>query len=140
MNLIKKVSAILISISVCGLCSCNNPVSVERNRQLNQKQNSSFSYGTVKRLVTKGKTSQVEIMKNFGAPAVTSIDADGDEVWMYEQTSTEHASYSASHSSWFGSDAERASNTSTRTSSLLVIFSFDKNGIVKDYSARSTLF
>ena len=67
---------------------------------------SKLSYGTASQ-VKKGVTTQEEIMERFGGPDVMTTGKDGEEVWMYDK-STSTVSSSAAHS---GSQAEKSEAT-----------------------------
>jgi len=64
---------------------------------------SALSYGAATQ-VKKGVTTQMEIMERFGGPDVMTTGKDGEEVWMYDK-STSTVSSSSAHS---GSQAEKS--------------------------------
>jgi hypothetical protein len=123
---------------------------------------SALSYGTVTSRVEKNKTTQTDLVEQFGGPNISSLDADGSEVWIYERsvTQTDVATQSRDYRGavnmgvsfgypHFGATAgaagsaekssgQSSSTTSTRT--LTVIVKFNANKTVKDYSARATTF
>jgi len=67
---------------------------------------SKLSYGTAS-MVKKGVTTQEEIMERFGGPDVMTTSKDGEEVWMYDK-STSTVSSSSAHS---GSQADKSEAT-----------------------------
>jgi hypothetical protein len=123
---------------------------------------SALSYGTVTSRVEKNKTTQTDLVEQFGGPNISSLDADGSEVWIYERsvTQTDVATQSRDYRGavnmgvsfgypHFGASAgatgsaekssgQSSSTTSTRTLTVIVKFNVDKT--VKDYSARATTF
>lgn len=125
-------------------------------------QGSPLSYGTVTARVAKNKTTQIELLETFGGPNISSTDADGTEVWVYERavTQTDIAtqskdyvgavnlglSFGYAHFGGSGgasgsaakSSGQSSSTSSTRTLTVIVKFNADKT--VKDYSARATTF
>jgi hypothetical protein len=109
-----------------------------------------ISYGMVTSKVQKGITTQEEIIRLFGAPNITTINADGEEVWMYDKISTESRSGDWSEVGRFnmffglglaGNESYKGEGSrSSTTRTLTVIISFSKEKKVKDYSARATQF
>ena len=110
----------------------------------------------------KGRTTQLELASLFGGPNISTTDADGTEVWIYERsvTQTDVATQSREYQGAvnlglsfgdgsFGANAgggggasraagQSSSSTSTRTLTVIVKFNPDKT--VKDYSVRGTTF
>lgn len=109
-----------------------------------------LTYGTVTAKVQKGVTTQHDILQNFGAPNITTMNKDGHEVWVYDRISTVSQSDGWSEakrfSAFFGLESIGSSSTkhsgsrTSRTSTLTVIITFDENKRVVDYSARATQF
>ena len=52
----------------------------------NQSGASALSYGAVTTAVTKGKTTQLELIQMFGGPNISTLDGDGLETWVYERS------------------------------------------------------
>ena len=124
--------------------------------------NKALSYGLITSKVEKGVTTQQDLIELFGGPNITTIDAEGNETWVYEKTSTESQTQQESSRTgqldvqrldfffglgFYGKD--RKSGTSKTTSStkyvhsiktLTVIIKFNKNKTVKEYSARAAHF
>jgi hypothetical protein len=118
-------------------------------------QNDPLSYGAVTSTVKKGVTTQEEIVRLFGPPNITTVNASGDEVWVYDRisnTSQQNGSSEARFNAFFGlktADTKEATATANATSAqtstlstrtLTVIVNFDSTKKVKDYSARATQF
>jgi hypothetical protein len=121
-----------------------------------------LSYGTVTSRVERGKTTQVELLEMFGGPNISTVDAEGNETWVYERSvsQTDVSSQSQAYRGAVGLDvffgagafggragasgeAGRASSQTQTTSSirtLTVIVKFNKDRTVKDYSARASQF
>lgn len=123
---------------------------------------SALSYGAVTSTVKKGVTTQLDLIQMFGGANVTQTDRDGNEVWVYERTSSmsDSAGSSADNqfSAFFGvagggggvtagggaggsarSQSDRRTNVnSVRT--LTVIIKFNPDKTVKDYETRATYF
>ena len=119
---------------------------------------SGLSYGSVTSQVQKNKTTQLELVQMFGGPSISTTDADGIEVWVYERavTETERQNRSEGYQAaanlglFFasvnlgggGSTGKSTSSGSTSTSfrSLTVIVKFNPNKTVKEYSVRASQF
>ena len=117
-------------------------------------QRDPLSYGAVTATVKKGETTQEDIIRLFGSPNITTINAGSDEIWVYDRISntSQHNGWSEARRfrTYFGlgpyeSDEATASSktgtgreSSTRT--LTVIITFDSVKKVKDYSTRATQF
>lgn len=125
-------------------------------------QAAALSYGTVTARVERSKTTQLQLLEAFGGPNISSVDADGAEVWVYERavTQTDIATQSKDYvgavnlglsfgyghfggsggASGSAGKSSGASSSSTTTRTLTVIVKFNENKTVKDYSARATTF
>lgn len=101
-------------------------------------QKSNLTPGMVKTTITKGETTQNEIMKLFGAPNIVTKSKSGNEVWTYDKVSIESGSSGAYGTIVVAGIAGGKSSTSTKTFTLMI--EFDENDVVKDYSYRSSSF
>jgi len=106
-------------------------------------QKSNLTFGMVKANVTKGKTTQLEVMELLGAPNMVTTTEKETEKWIYQQVSyqaSERKAFGeaffggiggpvggAGAAGWSGETSESAVGTAT-----LVIY-FDSNDVVKDY-------
>lgn len=126
------------------------------------RQASALSYGTVTSRVERGKTTQVELLELFGGPNISTVDAEGNETWVYERSvsQTDVASQSQNLRGAMGLDvffgagafggrvgasgeAGRTTSQTQTTSSvrtLTVIVKFNKDRTVRDYAARASQF
>jgi len=101
-------------------------------------QQSNLTVGMVKTKIIKGKTTQEEILKLFGAPNIITKNKNDDEVWNYNRMSFKYVSGSDGFTAIFA-NGNRAMSTAT-TESFDLIITFDKDGKVKDYSVISAKF
>jgi len=115
----------MLSLGACKSYKYGTEVSAEK---------SNLTIGVVKSKVVKGKTSQDEILKLFGAPNLVSKNKSNREVWSYNKMSVEHK---AGSTDFFA--GQRASQSSSSRSFDLII-TFDENDIVADYSVISTAY
>ena len=101
-------------------------------------EKSNLTVGVVKKEITKGKTTQAEILKLFGSPNLITKNRDNKEVWNYNKMSFEAKAGEDAGTLilWTGS---RAMTTAT-TKSFDLIIEFDDNEIVKDYSVISASY
>lgn len=102
--------------------------------------------GMIKSKVIKGRTSQKEVLKIFGAPNVINKTASGLETWTYDrQTYDSNSSangclglYGGSNALGMGAVSQSTSSSGSRSITLQI--EFDSNDIVKDYSYESRKF
>lgn len=88
-------------------CGCVNPVSRPQNsvkapplpaRVESAEKPDALSYGMVTGRIKKNETTQQELLDLFGGPSTMVTDKDGDEVWMYDRTTTTSSGSAASTS------------------------------------------
>ena len=119
---------------------------------------SALSYGSVTATVTKGKTTQSDLLQMFGGPNISTTDGDGVETWVYERSVSQTDVVSKSDN-WQaaanlgvsfghvqagvaggGGASGAAASTASTFRSLTVIVKFSANKTVKDYSVRASQF
>ena len=124
----------------------------------NQSGPSALSYGTVTTAVTKGKTTQLELIQMFGGANISTLDGDGLETWVYER-SVSQTDVASKTQNWQaaanlgvafghvqagvsagGGKSQGASSTATSFRSLTAIVKFNADKTVKDYSVRASQF
>lgn len=101
-----------------------------------------------------GQTSQSEVLETFGGPNITTIDGQGQEVWVYDR----HATVSMDKNSGFSigmlvgaggggvgggaglgfGKSKSKSSQSSRTMTLIIKFGPDHK--VSDFKSRSSSF
>ena len=104
--------------------------------------------------VKVGVTTQAEVLENFGAPNITTLDGTGQEMWVYDR----HATVSYDKQSGFSigilggggggggagvgglgfGSRKSQSSESSRTMTLILKFSGAK--VVSDFQSRSSSF
>jgi hypothetical protein len=94
--------------------------------------------GVVKQSITKGQTTQAEILTKFGAPNMTTRNSAGHEVWNYSRMSYEqrNGEQGGSVILFGGSNAF----SSGSTSSFDLIVEFDDKDTVSDYKVIQTQY
>ena len=101
-----------------------------------------LTHGAVQLKLQKGTTTQNDVILAFGAPNITTIDGDGNEVWTYRRHAT--VTSAAGRNSYFnivvfGASSESAGVTASSQSMTLVIkFGPDKK--VTDFQSMATSF
>lgn len=108
--------------------------------------------------VTKGVTTRSDLLKHFGGPNLTTVDAEGRTVWVYERTVAQTDSRSATNAAagsvdfsvfWGAGDAGAnastdqsattlSSGSSIRTVTAVVTFAADRT--VLDYTVKASYF
>lgn len=113
-----------------------------------------LTQGMVQMTLRVGTTTQTEVLETFGAPNITTLDAQGQEVWVYDRQATVTSSGSSGFSIGmllggggggiggggglgFGSSKSKSSQTQ-RSMTLIIKFGPDKH--VTDFKSRSSSF
>ena len=126
---------------------------VAKDRQQNDSANT-LTHGMAQMTLHVGVTTQTEVVETFGSPNITTLDAQGQEVWVYDRQATVTSSGSSGFSIGmllgaaggdvggggglgFGSSKSRSSQTQ-RTMTLIIKFGSDKK--VTDFKSRSSSF
>jgi len=113
-----------------------------------------LTHGMAQMTLHIGATTQAEVLETFGAPNITTLDGQGQEVWVYDRQATVTSSGSSGFSIGMllgagGSDVAGAGglgfgtrkNKTTqtqRTMTLIIKFGADKR--VSDFKSRSSSF
>lgn len=134
----KMSPRIIFIISVASamlLSGCVTPAPVDtRNGVLTQ--------GNVKMHIEVGKTTQAEVLRVFGAPNITTINSDSENVWVYQRQAT--VSQSASSQNYWtvvllgGSSGASGFKNTQRTITLII--KFNEQDIVSGFRSRATQF
>jgi len=101
-------------------------------------KNSNLTHGGVQLYLKKGVTTQTDVLEKFGAPNVSTLDAQGNEVWTYQK----HASVSKESGS-YGTIIILGGSTSGSESSsktMTLIIKFDAQKIVTDFNSMYSSF
>jgi hypothetical protein len=127
---------------------------VAKDRAPAADSTNTLTHGMVQMTLKVGQTSQLDVVEAFGAPNITTIDASGQEVWIYDR----HASVTASKDSGFsigiligaggggvgggaglgfGSSKSRSSES---TRSMTLIIKFGDTKLVTDFKSRTSSF
>lgn len=113
-----------------------------------------LTHGMVQLTLRVGLTSQLEVLEAFGGPNVTTLDSQGNEVWIYDRQATVTSSGSSGFSIGMllgaagssvgglgnlGFSTSKSKSTQTqRTMTLIIKFGPDKK--VSDFKSRSSSF
>lgn len=86
--MVKKIG--VITIFVLLFASVTISAIITRLACANGEENAStVGYGLVTSKIKKNITTQEDIIVLLGAPNITTTDAEGNETWIYDKTSTE---------------------------------------------------
>ena len=117
-------------------------------------ENDPLTHGMVQMTVQVGVTTQAEILEKFGAPNITTLDGNGNEMWVYDR----HATVTSNSASGFsigmaggglgGAAAGGAglgfgkskAKSAESTRSMTLIIKFDSQRRVSDFRSRSSSF
>lgn len=114
----------------------------------------SLTHGMAQMTLHVGFTTQAEVLETFGAPNITTLDGQGQEVWVYDRQATVTSSGSSGFSIGmllgaggggvagggglgFGKNKSKTTQTQ-RTMTLIIKFGADKR--VSDFKSRSSSF
>lgn len=101
-----------------------------------------LTHGNVQMTLKKGVTTKAQVLEAFGAPNITTIDAENREVWTYQrhaQVSEATATESYGTIILFGGSSRAAGfEQSSRTMTLII--KFDQADTVYDFRSRSSSF
>lgn len=124
-----KKKYFVLLILFCGLTLVSGCFSSQNNTDTT---NSKLTVGEVKRQISKGVTTQSEVLQLFGSPNLVTKDKDGHEIWAYNKMSYQtNVSGSGGTLILFGASQAMSSTT---TKSFDLIITFDAKDIVKDYN------
>lgn len=120
----------------------------------NNDSPNTLTHGMAQMVLRVGTTTQMEVLETFGAPNITTLDASGQEVWVYDRQATVTSSGSSGFSIGmlagaagggvaggaglgFGKSKSKTSQTQ-RTMILVIKFGADKR--VVDFKSRSSSY
>ncbi len=101
-----------------------------------------LTQGAIRMTVKVGQTTKTEVIEKLGSPNITSLDAQGHEVWTYQKhatTSKSNRSESFRFFIIFGRSSSNSGFESTQRTFTLII-KFNEKGIVKDFRSQSSSF
>jgi len=109
-------------------------------------RNSNFTHGNVQRVLKKGVTTQQQVIEVFGAPNITTTDAENNEVWTYQKHSIGGESLDAGGgvigvvpgAVGVGGTSGSAYSQSSKTMTLII--KFNEKKIVKDFQSMYSSF
>lgn len=141
-HIIKNPLACLYSIlSVMGL-----GIVIVGCATADKDRNSNFTHANVQRVLKKGITTQQQVIEVFGAPNITTTDADNNEVWTYQKHSVGGESLDAGGgvigvvpgAVGVGGTSGSAYSQSSKTMTLII--KFNEKNIVRDFQSMYSSF
>ena len=120
---------------------------------IHDNQTDKITVGTVQKGIVVGM-SEIQVVEALGSPNIVSTDSERREVWIYDKLATDyvHSSSSGGLSAFFfevgnsnikGVQPEFSQGSGAVSSSqktLTIIIKFDKKGVVRDFSYRTSRF
>lgn len=97
-----------------------------------------LTHGAVQMHLEKGVTTQNDVLQNFGAPNITTVDAYGNEVWTYQKNATLSRTTESGAIFLIGGFGSSGFQRSSRTMTLIIKFNSDK--VVKDFNSMTSSF
>lgn len=101
-----------------------------------------FTHGNVTLNLKKGVTTQVEVLRLFGAPNIATVDDSGQEVWSYQKYAS--VAKSSTSEGFFtivlagGGRTSSQAESTNRTMTLIIKFGSDK--VVSEFSSFTSNF
>ena len=148
---------LLLVTSACNTTMTNveqQPEPISINVPENSIQETSVSYGAIKKYLKIGVTTQADILKLFGSPNNMTKSSSGNEIWVYDKVRTEVSTTAEKGTAGGmvgggigigpggvgvaagGSKSKSTTNLISTTNTLTVIMEFNEENILIDYSAR----
>ena len=130
---------VLAFVLITGLLAGCTP---QTNLQPVTTRNSDLTHGNIQLKLKVDETTQAEVLEAFGAPNITTIDAQGQEVWSYQRAGTAQQSAS-SEKFWtilLAGSGKSASGFERSSRMLTLIIKFGDDKVVSDFRSRSSNF
>lgn len=138
--------------AIAGLAA--TPALSARADKKDEDTTNTLTHGMAQMTLRVGSTTQTDVIEAFGAPNITTLDGQGQEVWIYDRQATVSMSKDSGFSIGmlvggggggvgaggglgFGSSKSKSSQ-SQRTMTLIIKFGADKR--VSDFKSRSSSF
>jgi len=155
-----RVMVVFFLLSVTSACNTTmtnveqKPEQISINVPENSIQETSLSYGAIKKYLKIGVTTQADILKLFGSPNNMTTSSSGNEIWVYDKVRTELSTSAEKGTAGGiigggigigsggvgaaagGSKSKSTTNLVSTTNTLTVIMEFNEKNILIDYSAR----
>lgn len=141
-----------IASSIALILASAPVMAAEKNSE--KESANTLTHGMVQMTLHVGQTTQLEVVEAFGAPNITTLDGQGQEVWVYDRQATVSSSGSSGFSigmlvgvgggggaggGGIGFGSSKSKSTQSQRSMTLVI-KFDASKKVSDFKSRSSAF
>jgi len=154
-SIVPKFFLVVVSASLLSGCISQPVRSGVSPIKIESRAENRLTYGAIKKHLEIGKTTQADVLKEFGSPNNMTVSSSGTEVWVYDKVRTEISSVSnATSSGGFlgagfgdgtgglgvgvgGRNSQSSSQVVSSTKTLTVIMEFNKQNILSDFSART---
>ena len=133
-----RLNRILLAIPiVCCTLGCS------------QSRSSALTPGAAKKYISRGETTQAEVIEVFGTPNVITQKAGG-EMWVYDKVSSKTTSAAFGGGGFGGGGGNSGigggalgggvSSTERSETTVMLIIYYDENDVVRDYKMSQTKF
>ena len=113
-----------------------------------------LTHGMAQMTLRVGQTTQAQVLETFGAPNITTLDAVGDEMWVYDRHATVTSDSSGGFSIGLGIGGggggvgavgglgfgKKKSKSSSSSRTMTMIIKFNATKVVSDFRSRSSSF
>ncbi|MEE1876818.1 hypothetical protein [Altererythrobacter litoralis] len=143
----------LIVATLIAVMAVSSPA-MARERAEGAADPNTLTHGMVQLTLRVGQTKQLEVLEAFGAPNITTIDASGQEVWVFDRHATVTSDSSGGFSIGIGAGGgvggagvvgglgfgKRKSKSESSQRTMTLIIKFDAGKVVSDFRSRSSAF
>lgn len=119
-----------------------------------KEEPNSLTTGMVQMTLRVGETSQAQVLEAFGAPNITTVDGNGQEMWVYDRQATVSTDSSSGFSIGMllgaGGDGiagggglgfgKRKSRSESSSRTMTLILKFNSQKVLSDFKSRSSSF
>lgn len=142
MSFLRRFSPRVLS----GVVLCMVLIFLDGCATADKDRNSNFTHANVQRVLKKGVTTQQQVIEVFGAPNITTTDANNHEVWTYQKHSVGGESIEAGGGvlgvvpGAVGAGGSAGSAYSQSSKTMTLIIKFDEKKVVIDFQSMYSSF
>lgn len=131
---------------LAGAVVCGTLIFLGGCATADKDRNSNFTHANVQRVLKKGVTTQQQVIEVFGAPNITTTDANNHEVWTYQKHSVGGESIEAGGGvlgvvpGAVGAGGSAGSAYSQSSKTMTLIIKFDEKKVVIDFQSMYSSF
>ncbi|WP_415643629.1 hypothetical protein [Sphingomonas antarctica] len=76
------MKSFILAVAAAALCATTVAA---REKPIDRDDPNSLTHGMAQMTLHVGQTTQLDVAEAFGAPNITTLDAQGQEVWIYDR-------------------------------------------------------